>query len=188
MVMYSGYCLGSDGMRRFPLLVCMAFLLLLFHTGIASADSPNATTTATAAVKTTTPDRIGGSIYFETDPPGVTIWLDNVEIGTSPFMYYTEKTGTLDVSVWKKGYEGYADKVTVEEGKRVDFYAKLTEVPRTTFDEKNTAVPVATATTIRKSTLTIPTPWPTTPKSAVDPAVIIGAAVVGTGFLVIRRR
>jgi len=177
-------------MKRFPLLVCLAFLLLLVQAGFASAETTTMTTTATSttAVTTTTPDRIGGSIYFETDPPGARIWLDNIEIGTSPFTYYTEKTGTLDVSVWKKGYEGNAFTVTVEEGRRVDFYARLTEVPRTVFDEETPATPVATATTIRKSTITIPTPWPTTAQSPADPAVVIGAAGIGIGFFAIRRR
>jgi len=186
MFIHSGHRLGSAGMKRFPLLVCLAFLLLLVQVGITSADSTNTTTPATA--RTTTPDRIGGSIFFETDPPGARIWLDNIEIGTSPFTYYTEKTGTLDVSVWKKGYEGNAYKVTVEEGRRVDFYARLTPVPRGIIDENTPTVPVTTATTIRKSTITIPTPWPTTAKSPVDPVVVIGAAGIGIGFFLIRRR
>jgi len=50
---------------------------------------------------------------------------------------------------------------------------------------------VKTATTIRKSTLNIPTPWPgTTPSEAsrVDPLLDIGAAGIGAGLVVIRRR
>jgi hypothetical protein len=131
----------------------------------------------------------GGSIYFETNPPGATIWLDNVELGTSPLTYYSEKTGTLDVRLRKRLYEDYTDKVVVIEGKRVVFSARLTPVPSYITEETTRAVPVTTATTIWKSTITIPTPWPTSsPESPVDPAVVIGAAAIGIGFYVIRRR
>ena len=57
-------------MKRFPFLICLAFLLLIVQVGFTSADSPTTTTT--------TPGMTGGSIYFETNPPA-TIWLDNIE-------------------------------------------------------------------------------------------------------------
>jgi len=180
--------------KRFPVLVCLAFLLLLAQAGIASADSvantTNTTTNTTAtATATTEPDRTGGSVYFDTDPAGATIWLDDVEIGTSKFTYYTEKTGTFNVRVWKKGYENYTGQVTVSEGKRVVFEAWLTQVTRRPLEENTPVVPVATATTIRKSTMTLPTPWPTSaPASPVDPVVVFGAVAFGAGFFAIRRR
>lgn len=174
-------------MKRFPFVVCLAFLLLLVQMGITSAASPTTTTTTTAT--TTEPDRTGGSIFFDTYPLGATIWLDNIEIGTSAFTYYSGKTGTLDVRARKKGYEDYTGTVTVREGKLVVFFALLTPVPRDTLDENTPAAPVTIATTIRKSTMIIPTTWPTpSPKSPVDPAVVIGAAALGIGFSVIRRR
>jgi hypothetical protein len=173
-------------MKRFPFLICLAFLLLIVQVGITSADSP---TTTTTTATTTTPGRTGGSIYFETDPPGATIWLDNIELGTSPFTYYSEKTGTLDVRVRKKLFEDYTDKVVVIDGKRVVFYARLTPVSSHITDKNTPAAPVTTATTISKSTITIPTPWPTSStESPVDPAVVIGAATIGIGFFGIRRR
>ena len=92
-------------MKRFPLLVCLAFVLLLVLGGLASADmtiSTNATTTAA----TTSPDRTGGSIFFETDPAGATVWVDNNQIGTSDLTYYSEKTGTLDVLIREERVRG----------------------------------------------------------------------------------
>lgn len=182
-------------MKRFPFFICLVFLLLLVQTGIASAASPSTTTTTTATTitttnaMTTTPERTGGSIFFETDPTGATIWVDNFEIGTSDSTYFSEKTGTRDVLIRKKGYEEYKGTVTVRDGQRVNFYAKLTPVPRGIPAEDTPAVPVTTATTIRKSTMDIPTTWPTpSPKSPVDPSVVIGAAALGIGFFVIRRR
>ena len=165
-------------MKRFAFFSCPAIMLLIFLMGIASA-SPT----------TTTPGTSGGSIYFDTNPPGATIWVDNIELGTSPLTYYSEKTGTLDVRVRKKFYEDYTDKVVVIEGERVVFYARLTLVPGDTTVQTTAATPLTTVTTISTSTIKIPTPWPTTsPQSPLDPAVVIGAAAVGIGFFVIRRR
>jgi hypothetical protein len=184
-------------MKRFPFFVCLALLLLLLQTGIAAADTGTNITTTTAvtttavtttAVTTTTPERTGGTIYFETSPPDATIWLDNVNIGTSTLMYFSEKTGTLDVRVQKKGFEDYTGDVTVINGERVNFYARLTEV-KYNLNEPTPTAPVTTITTLRRSTMTIPTSWPTsTPESPVDPAVVIGAAAIGIGLFVIRRR
>jgi hypothetical protein len=180
MFMHSAHRSGSTGMRRFPYLICLAFLLLTVLVGITSA----ATRTTT-----TTPGGTGGSIYFETNPPGATIWLDNIELGTTPFTYYSEKTGTLDVRVRKRLYEDYTDKVTVIQGERVIFSATLTWIVGEVTEATTPPAPVRTATTIRTSTIKIPTPWPTTPpESPPDPAVVIGAAAVGIGIFVNRRR
>jgi hypothetical protein len=194
--MYSGHQSGSTGMKRFPFLVCLAFLLVVAGTASAadSTETPatnatvNTTTTIPAAPATTTPDRIGGSIYFETDPAGATIWLDNLEMGASPFTYYSEKTGTFTVRAQKKGYEEYTGTITVSEGRRVVFSAVLTPVTYDLSDDNNLVTTVATTTTTYKSTMVIPTPWPTSPASPADPAVILLAVTLGAGFMVIRRR
>ena len=168
-------------MKRFPYLICLAIMLLLVPVGITSAVSPTTTTT---------PGATGGSVYFETNPPGATIWLDNIELGTSPFTYYSEKTGTLDVRVRKRLYEDYTDKVVVIECERVVFYARLTPILGEI--TKETTPPVVarrTVTTLSKSTIKVPTSWPTSsPESPGDPAVVVGAAAIGIGIFVIRRR
>ena len=181
MVIDSGYRLGSTGMKRFPFFVCLVFLLLLIQIGIVSA-MPETTTT--------TPGRIGGNIYFETNPPGATIWLDNVKIGTSPFTYYTEKKGTLEVRVQKRLYQDYTGNVTVSGSDRIDFYAYLSPIQNNIMTETTPATRVTTAPIPeKKSTIIIPTPWPSsTPESPVDPAIVIGAITIGFGFIVIRRR
>jgi hypothetical protein len=128
-----------------------------------------------------------GSIYLETFPPGASIWLDNIDIGTSSFTYYCEKPGTFEVRVWKKGYETYTDTVTVAEGKRVVFTADLTPVTYDLTAEKTPVTLVTVATTIRKSTLDIPTPYPTTTESPSDPVVVIAAVAAALGLFVISR-
>ncbi|MFA5269247.1 MAG: PEGA domain-containing protein [Methanoregula sp.] len=177
-------------MKQFSLLIGLAFLFFTVLAGTVSAETLNTTltTNATTAVTTTPPERIGGSVYFETDPPGATIWLETLEVGTSALTYYSEKTGTFNVRIQKKGYEDYTGTVTVSEGKRTVFEAVLKPV---TYDISETITPVITVTTVttlRKSTITLPTPWPSSAKSPVDPAVALGAAVIGTMFFAIRRR
>lgn len=179
-------------MKQFFLPVCLAFLFLTAIAGTVSADSPNSTLTSNATTTiTTTPERTGGSIYFETVPPGATIWLDTLEIGTSSLTYYSEKTGTFTVRIQKKGYEDYTGTVIVNEGKRTIFEAELKPV---TYDIAETSAPVVTVTpvktvtTLPKSTMALPTPWPTSPESPLDPAMVIGAVITGTVFFAIRRR
>ena len=134
----------------------------------------------------------GSSVYFETNPAGATIWLNGTKVGTSVFTYPNATPGTYAVLIRKSGYEDYTGSVTVLEGKRTAFYALLTPDEEATVETTvATATPVKTATTIRKSTLNIPTPWPgTTPSEAsrVDPLLDIGAAGIGAGLVVIRRR
>ena len=189
MFMYISLRSESTGMKRFSFLFGLAFLILLGLAGIVSADSLNSTTEpVTTPAATTAPDRIGGSIYFETYPPGATVWLDNREIGTSSFTYYSENTGDFDVRIEKKGYEKYSGRITVSDGQRVVFSAVLVPVTISPVEERTTIAPVTTVTTIRKSTMALPTPWPTSPQSPVDPAVVIGSAALGIGFFAIRRR
>ena len=132
-----------------------------------------------------------GSIYFETNPNGATVYLNNTEVGTSTFTYHNATPGTFKVLIQKSGYKDYTDSVTVIENKRTTYYAKLTPLSQDTSVATATATPVQTATTIRKSTLKVPTTWPSatpTEASPVDPALVLGAAAVGAGIFVTRRR
>ena len=165
-------------MKRFPLAVCTTFLLLMFLAGSASAVTPTPTT-----------EKNGGSIFFDTIPSDATIWLDGAEKGNSPFTFFSEENATFSVRVSKKGYRDYTDTVSVSDGKRVVFTARLEPLPADLEEVTTTVVTVTTVTTIPKSTIKIPTPWPTTtPGSPADPSVAVGAAVLGAMFLVLRRR
>jgi len=167
-------------MKRFAYPVCLVIMLLIILVGSTSAATPT---------PTTPPVMSGGSIQFETDPPGATIWLDAVELGTSPLTYYSEKTGTMDVRVEKRLYKDYSDNVVVIQGERVLFYARLTPILGEITEETTRPVPVRTVTTRSTSTIKVPTSWPTSsPASPLDPAVIVGATAIGIGIVVIRRR
>jgi len=168
------------------------FLLLLLVTGIASGATPN--TTITTLVPTSaviTPEKIGGSIFFDTYPTDATILLDGTEIGNSPITYYSGQNETFEVRIHKHGYEDFTDTVTVSDGKRVVFSRHLTplegDLSRETTPEPT--VPVATVIIHHTPITKVPTPWPeTTRKSPVDPAVILGAVGAGTALFVFRRR
>jgi hypothetical protein len=129
------------------------------------------------------------SIFFETYPEGATVMLNGAKIGTGVFTYYNVTPGTYKVLIQKSRYEDYTGSITVLEGKRARFYAQLTPLGAGT--AAVTATPVPMATTIRKSTLKVPTTWPSatpTETSPVDPVVIAGAVGIGLGFVMIRRR
>jgi hypothetical protein len=128
------------------------------------------------------------SIFFETYPEGAAVLLNGARIGSGVFTYNNVKPGTYKVLVQKSRYEDYAGSITVLQGKRARFYAQLNPVDT---GAAVTATPVPTATTIRKSTLKVPTSWPgitPTTASPVDPVVIAVALGIALGFVMIRRR
>jgi len=166
------------------------------------------TTTETTTATPTTQSTGKNSIFFETNPTGATIILDGTEVGTSAFKYYTDKDGTFNVVAKKLGYEDYEGKVTVVDGgPTAHFYALLTPlsststatttavtgVTKTTGPAKTTTKIANATTTIKRSTLKIPTPLGTDPpltaeESPVDPAIAFWAAGIAVMLVVIRRR
>lgn len=164
--------------------------------------STTGTTTVTTTRTTSSSSGHGqNSVFFETNPPGATISLNGDIIGTSTFTYYTDRDGSFEVVVKMSGYEDYVGRVNIlSGGQRTRFYAALTPLASTTNTGNATATPsassssapVKTTTTIRKSTLKIPTPLgtdpPATEESPVDPALALGAAGIAIGIALFRRR
>jgi hypothetical protein len=155
-----------------------------------------ATTTVTATVTTSATSGEGeNSVFFETNPPGATIYLDHNVIGISTFTYYTNKKGVFDIVAKKAGYEDYQAKVTILEGVRTHFYAPLTQLASgnmTSVTKPASGTPAKPVTTIQKSTMKIPTPLgtyaPAPEESPVDPALALGATALVLALVVIRRR
>ena len=138
---------------------------------------------------TTTLEKTGGHITFETTPTDAAIWLDGVKIGTSPFTYYSAKTGTLEVVVKKRRYEDYTGSVTVIDGERAVFTARLAPLSSEPLILDTPPVVMTTATIpVKDSPVTVPTPWPSpTPESPVSPGVVIGAVALCAAIVLIRR-
>lgn len=171
------YVKQSAGMRRFASFVCFVFLILLVPAGVVADDSA-----ASDSEKT------GGHITFETTPTDATIWLDGVKIGTSPFTYYSEKTGTLNVVVTKRLYQDYTGSVIVNEGERAVFTARLIPVLSEPMVSETPSVVMTTATIpLQESPITVPTPWPSPTESPVNPGVVVGAVALCAMIVLYRR-
>jgi PEGA domain/IPT/TIG domain len=131
------------------------------------------------------------SVFFDTNPTGAAIYLNKTRVGTSVFTYYNATPGTYDVLIQKDGYKDYSGSLTVVEGRRTTFSASLTKAGEDT-SGASVATPARTATTIRKSTIKVPTTWadipPASTTSPVDPVIPLGAAALGVGLVVLRRR
>jgi hypothetical protein len=161
------------------------------YTTSATTAATGVTTTVTTAV---TSGEGGNSVFFDINPSGAEIWLDGEDVGTGPRVYYTNRDGTYDVVVKKAGYEDYVAKVTIIRDKRVHFPATLTPLASgaASVTKPSSGTTVKNATTIRKSTLKIPTPLGTDPPVAeeapADPAIALGAAGIAIGFVLLRRR
>jgi hypothetical protein len=182
---------------------CRLFQGFEIYPGTGTTYTTTTTTrTTTTPVATTAASSSGkNSIFIETNPNGATIFVDGKEVGTSSFSYYTDNDGTFNVVAKKVGYEDYAGQVTVVDGgPRARFYGLLTPLsspagtvtttaPSSTY---SSSVPISPASTIRKSTLKIPTPLgtyaPPAEESPVDPAIALWAAGIGIIFVAIRRR
>ena len=108
----------------------------------------------------TTPPPGTNSVFFETYPPGATVFLDGENVGTTPFTYYTNRKGTFDVLVRQDGYEKYEAKVTILQGKLVHFTAPLTVYSPTPTTVTTTTSPTTVRTTAPQTT-------PATPKTNV---------------------
>ncbi len=160
----------------------LVIVLLLLVPAAALADDA-------ANVTTTTPERTGGHVYFETTPSDAEIWLDGNKIGTSPFTYYSETTGTFDVVVKKRLYEDYSGTVTVPEGQRVWFSARLIPVPSQMPAKETPSVIVTTATVpAKESPVTVPTPWPSPAESPAGLLTACGALILCGALVALRRR
>lgn len=150
---------------------------------------------------------VNGSIYFTSSPSNAEVYIFEEYYGTTPLTVDDLEEGSYDVIIYKSGYENWTDVVYVTAGEEYDEDADLdaTEttatMAATTVTTVRTATPVQTiakvaavktydlTTTKVKSTVTVPTPWPTdTPAAAsspLDPLLILGA--VSMGLVVIKR-
>ncbi len=148
---------------------------------------------------TITTDEVG-SIDISSNPSGASISVDGTARGTTPVTVDDLVEGSHKVVLQKSGYLEWGKMVTVEAGDTSEVDADLvavttvpTPVPTTIPAPAGTSPPATVRTTV-KSTLKVPTTWvditmvTTTEASPVDPAIVIGAACLGIGLVVFRRK
>jgi hypothetical protein len=129
-----------------------------------------------------------GSIDISSSPTGASIYVDGSYIGTTPGTADDLVAGSHRVLLQKTGYTDWAKMVKVKEGDTTIVDADLASVTTAPTPIPTTVKTVAT--TIKKSTLKVPTPWPSataTPASPVDPAVIVCATGLGLALIVLRK-
>jgi|GEM_PF-1817777 len=132
---------------------------------------------------------VNGTLYFSSYPSGASIFLDSVYQGVTPLTLYDVTAGTYTVLLQLSGYDDMSGSYTVTAGNQTSVYNSFTSsvteettVPTTIATSKTT-----TKTTTAKSSVTVPTAWPTdtTPASPVGILTIISG--VGLGMLVLRK-
>lgn len=133
-----------------------------------------------------------GSINIKSSPSGARVFIKSDFKGYTPITLENFTPGTYTVTLLRTGYSDYYESVKVTAANISSINAYLELLPESTTVATTTATPVKTVvTTIKKSTLKVPTTWPSataTEASPVDPVVIVGAVGIGLGLVVIRRR
>ena len=97
-----------------------------------SSDAPIAAVNAALArvVDTLTAALGVGSIYVDTRPRGVEVWLDGHLVGESPMLIPNVSTGAHEVEFRYTGYRDWATTVQVESSAQARVTASLDHVPR----------------------------------------------------------
>jgi hypothetical protein len=132
-----------------------------------------------------------GSIYVKSAPSGSRVYLKDVYKGYTPITLEGIIPGTYTVEITRTGYRDYSESVKVTAGNTTNISATLALLPDSTTVVTTVATPIKTVTTVKKSTLKVPTTWPSvtpTAASPVDPVIVIGAAGIGIGLVALRRR
>jgi len=133
-----------------------------------------------------------GSINVKSAPSGGRVFLKNEYKGYTPITLENITPGIYTVTVLRTGYSDYSESVKVTAANISYVTAYLEILPETTTVVTATATRVITTVTIiKKSTLKVPTTWPSATAdegSPVDPVVIIGAVGISLGLVMIRRR
>jgi hypothetical protein len=137
-----------------------------------------------------------GSIEISSSPSGASIFIDDVAKGTTPQTVEDIVIGSHKVVLRKTGYAEWGRVVNVKTDDTIEIdatlYVSATATPTTVWTPYSTTQPATARTTIKKSTIKVPTTWvdvPTTaPPSPADPAIVIGALGIGLGLIAIWRR
>jgi hypothetical protein len=124
---------------------------------------------------------VNGTLYFSSYPSGASIFLDSVYKGFTPLTLYNVTAGSYSILLQLSGYDDLSGSYEVTAGNQTSVYNSFTSsVTETTVPLTETTPPTG-MTTIRKSSVTVPTAWPTdtTPASPVGTLPVIGGICLG---------
>jgi hypothetical protein len=132
-----------------------------------------------------------GTISIKSAPTNGKVYLASVYKGYTPLTLDKIPPGTYAVTIQRAGYYDWSGTVKVTSGNTSSIAADLLLKPDETTEATTTQkTPVATVRTTVKSSLKVPTPWPSatpTPASPVDPAVVVVALGAGLCFAITRK-
>lgn len=157
---------------------------------VSDNETSTVSATLTAPLTTTTTEAItNGSIYVESVPSNAAVFLNTLYQGKTPVNLSNISRGDYRVLVQKTGYQDWSTRISVQPGIRSNVYATLN--PEVTDTIVVTTIPITTLTKTTpppKSTIKVPTPWPSTTATPASPTsilVVLGAA--GAGLIVLRK-
>jgi hypothetical protein len=132
---------------------------------------------------------INGSIYIESNPSVASAYVSSDYKGKTPLSVNNLTPGTYTVLVQKSGYQDWSDRITVTAGNRTNVYSRLIAANSDSTAVTTVRTTTLTSTVTRKSTVRVPTTWPSaspTPESSMNILVIIGAVCLG--LVVLRKK
>jgi hypothetical protein len=134
-----------------------------------------------------------GSIEVSSSPAGATILIDGSARGTTPATIDDILEGSHRIVLQKSGYEDWGKMVTVEADETAEVDANLvavttvaTTIPTPVPTTEKTPLPTTERTPEKTPIPTIPAT--TTTKSPLDPVIVLSAAGLGIGLVMLRRR
>jgi hypothetical protein len=130
-----------------------------------------------------------GTIDLSSSPSGASVYVDSTYKGTSPCIIPSLAVGSHTVKLILTGYSDWSRSVKVTNGGNTTIVADLSPVVTATATTVPTSSPTTVKTSLKVTTVKVPTSWAkttTTKASPVEGIVIIGAICIGA-FVLIRK-
>lgn len=128
-----------------------------------------------------------GTIDLSSSPSGASVYVDSTYKGTSPCIIPSLATGSHSVKLILNGYSDWSRSVKVTNGGNTTIVADLSPVVTATATTVPTSKPTTVKTSLKVTTVKVPTSWArttTTKASPVEGIVIIGAICLGALVLI----
>jgi hypothetical protein len=160
---------------------------------VCTMDSSNTRKCFSSVTFDITSDAVG-SMDVSSSPSGASLYVDGSLVGTTPYTVEDLDEGSHKVVIQKSGYVEWGKMVKITSGGTTTVDADLAEITTEATQAPAATpiptVPTAVKTTMKASTIKVPTTWPstvaTTQASPVGLLAILGA--VGFAFIVLKKK